>query len=214
MIISCPSCSTDFSVADSMIPQGGRRCRCNQCGHIWDAYPHASSSPPQLHDNPHLQRMAQAFPSSDRGSFVQGAINQWEEELNEILYGKKKAWWKLGFDKAKQHIRRATKSKPRKPMFSSLPVPPAEPRPRVRSTPKKPSSPHQTSHHVKGFGYGLRTSFLFLVSFVFFVASLYYAFLYPCYNPHSVLVFDFACTYASPAFNIEVPMEEWRQFFL
>ena len=222
MIISCPSCSTDFSVADSMIPQGGRRSRCNRCGHIWDVQPHAASVP-QLQDNPHLQRMSQTFPFADRGALMRGAINQWEEELNDILYGKKKKSWLslFGLGRKKQSLPSDTPPQPQaltptpSPLPSPAPPPPASPPPSRRKSQARTqaSSRQAPQFRARHPGYGLLTILLFCVSSVFFVASLYYALLYPCYDPRSVLVFDFACRYASPEFNIDrLPVEEWRHF--
>ncbi len=39
MYISCPSCSTSFSVDGAMIGAGGRAVRCYNCSHTWHQYP-------------------------------------------------------------------------------------------------------------------------------------------------------------------------------
>ncbi|MBT3917290.1 MAG: hypothetical protein HN731_20920 [Rhodospirillaceae bacterium] len=39
MYISCPSCSTSFSVDGAMIGTGGRAVRCYNCSHSWHQYP-------------------------------------------------------------------------------------------------------------------------------------------------------------------------------
>ena len=39
MYISCPSCSTSFSVDGAMIGTGGRAVRCYNCSHTWHQYP-------------------------------------------------------------------------------------------------------------------------------------------------------------------------------
>ncbi|AZL15988.1 DUF3426 domain-containing protein [Rickettsiales endosymbiont of Stachyamoeba lipophora] len=35
MIISCPSCHTDFEVDDALIPPQGRKLQCSKCKHLW-----------------------------------------------------------------------------------------------------------------------------------------------------------------------------------
>lgn len=35
MILTCPSCHARFSVADRLIPEGGRTVRCSKCTHAW-----------------------------------------------------------------------------------------------------------------------------------------------------------------------------------
>ena len=39
MYISCPSCSTSFSVSGSDIGTSGQAVRCFNCGHTWHQYP-------------------------------------------------------------------------------------------------------------------------------------------------------------------------------
>ncbi|HIF59940.1 MAG TPA: hypothetical protein EYQ26_10715, partial [Rhodospirillales bacterium] len=39
MYISCPSCSTSFSVSGSDIGTGGQMVRCFNCSHSWHQYP-------------------------------------------------------------------------------------------------------------------------------------------------------------------------------
>ena len=47
MYISCPSCSTSFSVDGTMIGTGGRAVRCYNCSHTWHQYPEVHQ--PQAH---------------------------------------------------------------------------------------------------------------------------------------------------------------------
>ena len=44
MILTCPSCGTQYAVKDGAIPEGGRKVRCAACGHSWHQEPEASAS--------------------------------------------------------------------------------------------------------------------------------------------------------------------------
>jgi len=39
MILTCPSCGTQYAVKDGAIPDGGRKVRCASCGHSWHQMP-------------------------------------------------------------------------------------------------------------------------------------------------------------------------------
>jgi len=39
MILTCPSCGTQYAVKDGAIPSGGRKVRCASCGHSWHQMP-------------------------------------------------------------------------------------------------------------------------------------------------------------------------------
>src|SRR4051812_5015595 len=39
MILTCPSCGTQYAVKDGAIPEGGRNVRCAACGHSWHQNP-------------------------------------------------------------------------------------------------------------------------------------------------------------------------------
>ena len=45
MILTCPSCGTQYAVKDGAIPDGGRKVRCAACGHSWHQDPDASEAP-------------------------------------------------------------------------------------------------------------------------------------------------------------------------
>ena len=35
MLIECPACTTQYELADDLIPEGGRQVRCARCAHVW-----------------------------------------------------------------------------------------------------------------------------------------------------------------------------------
>jgi predicted Zn finger-like uncharacterized protein len=41
MILTCPSCGTQYAVKDGAVPEGGRKVRCAACGHSWHQDPEA-----------------------------------------------------------------------------------------------------------------------------------------------------------------------------
>ena len=43
MILTCPSCGTQYAVKDGAIPEGGRKVRCASCGHSWHQDPPADA---------------------------------------------------------------------------------------------------------------------------------------------------------------------------
>ena len=44
MILTCPSCGTQYVVKDDAIPAAGRQVRCKACGHSWREVPQAAST--------------------------------------------------------------------------------------------------------------------------------------------------------------------------
>ena len=44
MILTCPSCGTQYVVKDGAIPPAGRQVRCKACGHSWREIPTATGS--------------------------------------------------------------------------------------------------------------------------------------------------------------------------
>jgi predicted Zn finger-like uncharacterized protein len=43
MILTCPSCGTQYVVKDGAIPPAGRQVRCKACGHSWREVPEAAA---------------------------------------------------------------------------------------------------------------------------------------------------------------------------
>ncbi len=52
MILSCPSCSTRYSVAETTLGEAGRKVRCAACGHTWHVSPEAKTEPAALEPDP------------------------------------------------------------------------------------------------------------------------------------------------------------------
>jgi predicted Zn finger-like uncharacterized protein len=48
MILTCPSCGTQYAVKDGAIPPGGRKVRCAACGHSW--HQETEAEPPAIAD--------------------------------------------------------------------------------------------------------------------------------------------------------------------
>ena len=55
MILTCPSCGTQYVVKDGAIPPGGRQVRCASCKHSWHQDPEESAEP-----EPTLQAVEEA----------------------------------------------------------------------------------------------------------------------------------------------------------
>lgn len=53
MILTCPSCSTQYAVKDGAIPPSGRKVRCASCGDSWHQDPEGDSEQP-LADEPEM----------------------------------------------------------------------------------------------------------------------------------------------------------------
>ena len=48
MILTCPSCGTQYVVKDGAIPASGRQVRCKACQHSWREFPPAAEEPLEL----------------------------------------------------------------------------------------------------------------------------------------------------------------------
>jgi len=61
MILTCPSCGTQYVVKDGAIPPGGRQVRCASCKHSWHQNPGDEASPvPEEGTNSDLQPAEEA----------------------------------------------------------------------------------------------------------------------------------------------------------
>ncbi|MBE9555140.1 MAG: zinc-ribbon domain-containing protein, partial [Proteobacteria bacterium] len=59
MIISCPSCKTQFRVDEARLTPDGKKVRCSKCGHVWQAMPDGQSAPS-------VEQPAPVMPTADR----------------------------------------------------------------------------------------------------------------------------------------------------
>ena len=48
MILTCPSCGTQYVVKDGAIPPSGRQVRCKACQHSWREFPPSAAEPEEL----------------------------------------------------------------------------------------------------------------------------------------------------------------------
>jgi len=68
MILTCPSCGTQYAVKDGAIPESGRKVRCASCGHSWHQRPEPEETeqqppddaPPPASDEPVAEGGAEA----------------------------------------------------------------------------------------------------------------------------------------------------------
>jgi predicted Zn finger-like uncharacterized protein len=59
MIISCPSCKTQFRVDGALLTADGKKVRCSKCDHVWRAMPDGQSAPS-------VEQPAPVMPPADR----------------------------------------------------------------------------------------------------------------------------------------------------
>ena len=75
MILTCPSCGTQYAVKDGAIPPGGRKVRCASCGQSWQQGPdEAAATPPPApqpepdgRPEPPVEDSPQAAPEAGEG---------------------------------------------------------------------------------------------------------------------------------------------------
>lgn len=67
MIITCPNCSTRYTVGDSAMPAKGRKVRCASCGHVWHQGPASDGTERRpLVDDPFANAIAAAATPAPR----------------------------------------------------------------------------------------------------------------------------------------------------
>ena len=71
MILTCPSCGTQYAVKDGAIPPGGRKVRCASCGQSWQQGPEeAAPAPPpepEIPPEPPIADSPEQVPEIDGG---------------------------------------------------------------------------------------------------------------------------------------------------
>ena len=60
MILTCPSCSTQYAVKDGAIPPQGRKVRCASCGNSWHQQPDGPAEEPAVDGEEQLDAAAPA----------------------------------------------------------------------------------------------------------------------------------------------------------
>lgn len=79
MILTCPSCGTQYVVKDGAIPPGGRQVRCASCKHSWHQNPEdAAEAPPETEP----ERSEQVPPQEAHGEPLAPAAHE-EESVTE-----------------------------------------------------------------------------------------------------------------------------------
>lgn len=65
MIISCPSCETQFNIDEARLAPDGKKVRCSKCGHVWLAAPGGQSAREIFATEQPLSVPADASPSEE-----------------------------------------------------------------------------------------------------------------------------------------------------
>jgi predicted Zn finger-like uncharacterized protein len=71
MILTCPSCGTQYAVKDGAIPPQGRQVRCASCKHAWHQNPEAGS--PAADEQPAAEAPAAEQPAAEQPTAEQTA---------------------------------------------------------------------------------------------------------------------------------------------
>jgi predicted Zn finger-like uncharacterized protein len=76
MILTCPSCGTQYVVTDDAIPPGGRQVRCASCKHSWhqDADVAAEAEPQPLDEPPAAETPPEEAPADDEESLAEATL--------------------------------------------------------------------------------------------------------------------------------------------
>lgn len=68
MILTCPSCGTQYVVKDGAIPEGGRQVRCASCRHSWHQDPEPGEPVTAAESEPSSETVEPAGPFDDNAS--------------------------------------------------------------------------------------------------------------------------------------------------
>ncbi|MBP2303279.1 zinc-ribbon domain-containing protein [Azospirillum picis] len=82
MIVTCPTCSTRYTLPDQSVGSDGRKVKCARCGHVWRQMPEPAEPEPVMADAPTDMRpmpsMARAKPAKaskpPRGKPAKGTV--------------------------------------------------------------------------------------------------------------------------------------------
>ncbi len=79
MLITCPNCSTRYTVAESAVPTRGRKVRCASCGHVWYQRPldEEQGHPPPARNIPEADRRPPPAPRTVNSPPSRGGKAGW-----------------------------------------------------------------------------------------------------------------------------------------
>lgn len=83
MIISCPSCETQFRVDETLFPADGKKVRCSKCGHVWRAM--LEGQPASLAEPPEPVAPPVAAPVADASPEETPQAEQSAEQVEPVL---------------------------------------------------------------------------------------------------------------------------------